>query len=259
MKSKIRIFESNILDGVMSRNKKFYPKGMSQEEINEIFLKTRINVGKKFGFDGTKIFQATHKSNTLGIDYPDGKYIVLKDVHMQKQDFWYETLPADILMMEERYNNVVLGNQTGDCPILIAEDRNLGVCAISHCGAMHINLKIPQSTIRALKKEFNSNSLNIYAYIGSCIKAESYIYDYYPTWATNTDIWKDNIYERDGRYNIDLINAIKQQIQAEGIENIVISPIDTASDPRYASHYAAEHGNQKKLGQNFVGFYYKKN
>ena len=33
MKSQIKIFETGILDGVMSRNKKFYDENLTQEEI----------------------------------------------------------------------------------------------------------------------------------------------------------------------------------------------------------------------------------
>ena len=38
---------------------------------------------------------------------------------------------------------------------------------------------------------------------------------------------------------------------------IVKLSIDTAKATNYASHYAANHGNSSKLGQNIVGFYYK--
>ena len=43
MESKITIFESDIEDGVMSRNKKFYKEDITLDEINKVFLNIRIN------------------------------------------------------------------------------------------------------------------------------------------------------------------------------------------------------------------------
>ena len=48
MKSKIVIFESNKLDGKMSKNPKFYPKNVSEEERYKRFYQERINLGKKW-------------------------------------------------------------------------------------------------------------------------------------------------------------------------------------------------------------------
>ena len=52
MKSQIKIFETGIEDGIMSRNKKFYDEGLSQNEINTYFYKTRQKIGEKYGFKG---------------------------------------------------------------------------------------------------------------------------------------------------------------------------------------------------------------
>lgn len=258
MEQQIIIFETNKLDGIMSRNKKFYPDNMTQEEINEKFLETRMNIGHKYGFDGKKIFQATHKKKENNIDYPDGKYILINKSHLTKEDFWYEELPADILIITSEYPNIVVGNQTGDCPILIAEDRKLGVMSVSHCGAADINREIPKKTIIALIKEFESNPKNIYVYIGTCAKKEHYIYETYPTWATNKEVWSNSIEQKENKFQIDLINAITEQLLQIGIENIDISNKDTITSKNYASHYASIHGSKEKIGQNFVGAYYKK-
>ena len=51
--------------------------------------------------------------------------------------------------------------------------------------------------------------------------------------------------------------AIRQQLIEKGIKHIEESPIDTITDDRYYSHCAAVKGDSKKLGQNFVGFFYK--
>jgi hypothetical protein len=61
MNSKIVIFEANKLDGKMSKNPKFYPKNVSEEERFKRFYQDRINLGKKLGVDGNHIFKGRQK------------------------------------------------------------------------------------------------------------------------------------------------------------------------------------------------------
>lgn len=257
MKSQIEIFETGIKDGIMSKNKKFYKENLTQEEINKIFLKTRLKFAKKYNLNGLHIFQALQKTPLNKLNYPDGKYIVISEENMTKDDYWSEELPADILIISNKYKNIIVGNQMSDCPILIAEDRRLGVTALAHCGASYINRNLPIQTIMALENEYHSNLNDIYVYIGSCIKTESYVYDSYPSWATNKEVWKDCIKKEQSIYKIDLVKAIKKQLKSIGISHIKVSKIDTFKDKNYYSHLAEYNGIKEKSGQNFVGFYYK--
>ena len=129
---------------------------------------------------------------------------------MTKEDYWSEELPADILIISNKYKNIIVGNQMSDCPILIAEDRRLGVTALAHCGASYINRNLPIQTIMALENEYHSNLNDIYVYIGSCIKTESYVYDSYPPWPTNKEVWKDCIKKEQSLYKIDLVPLHKK-------------------------------------------------
>lgn len=257
MRSQIEIFETGIKDGIMSKNKKFYKENLTQEEINKIFLETRLKFAKKYNLNGLHIFQALQKTPLNKLNYPDGKYIVISEENMTKDDYWSEELPADILIISNKYKNIIVGNQMSDCPILIAEDRKLGVTALAHCGASYINRNLPIQTIMALENEYHSNLNDIYVYIGSCIKTESYVYDSYPSWATNKEVWKDCIKKEQSIYKIDLVKAIKKQLKSIGISHTKVSKIDTFKDKNYYSHLAEYNGIKEKSGQNFVGFYYK--
>lgn len=256
MKSQIKIFETGIDVGIMSSNEKFYLQNTSLEQRKKAFKNVRIEAGKKYNFDGLKMFQALQKNEKNGLNYKDGKYIVLSDENMKKTDYWEENLPADILIITNKYPKIVVGNQMADCPILIAEDRKLGVTALSHCGGSYINRNLPYQTIESLIKEFNSKPENIYVYIGSCVTKDNYIYDKYPTWATNKKIWEDCIEEKAGYFYIDMIKAICNQLTKLNIDNIKVSEIDTVISEKYYSHIAEVNGNLTKKGQNFVGFYY---
>jgi len=255
--SKIKIFESNIKDGIMSDNPKFYDKDCSTEDIRKKFLETRQAFGQKNNLDGRKFYRPIQKSTFNNLDYPDGKYQVLNKLTLTAKDGWYEKTEGDILILEDNTDKLVVCHQMADCPILIIEDRKLGVTALSHCGVTYIDRLLPIDTVKALEKEFHSNPENLYAYIGSCAKKESYIYQDYPNWATNSSVWENCIIKEEDGYHIDLEKAIIKQLRNLGISHIEVSPIDTIEDPNYYSHAAIYHGKKQIQGQNLVGFYYK--
>ena len=254
--SKIFIFETGIKDGVFSENKKFYPPYFTKNDIRKQFLQTKKKISEKYNFNDKKIFQAYQKTENNKLDYENGKYIVITD-DLIKEDCWYNLIPTDIFILSKKVKDVVLGNQMADCPILIVEDREKEVTALSHCGASYINRMLPVDTVKALIKEFNSNIDDLYVYVGSCAKKENYIYDKYPFWATDEKVWKGFIIEKEDGFHIDMNGAIRKQLEQMGIKHIEERPIDTITDSRYYSHRAASMGKKEKLGQNFVGFYYK--
>lgn len=256
MKSKIVIFETNKLDGKMSKNPKFYSKDLTENERYEKFHQDRMNLGKKLGINGNHFLKIRQKGLS-NINYEDGKYILINDTHITKEDYYFEDIQGDIIILSEKYKNIAVVNPQADCPIIICEDRKKGFTALSHCGAQYINRKLPQDTIKALFDCCKSNVNDIYVYISSCVKKESYVYDKYPKWATNKAVWKEYITKENNNYYIDLPGAIKNQLKEIGVTNIEISPIDTAKNPNYYSHVEEVNGRQKEGGQNLVGFYYK--
>ena len=256
MESKIVIFETGIKDGIMSKNPKFYEDNISEEERIEIFHQRRLNLGKKIGINGNHILKANQKGQ-YKTNHLNGKYILLDDKFMKKEDYYDEELVADILIISSKYKKVVVGNPQADCPILICEDRKKGYTALSHCGSNYIDRKLPIDTIKALMNCCDSNVDDIYVYISSCIKKESYVYDSYPKWAKNKEVWEAFIKEKNHNYYIDLPGAITRQLNSIGISHIEESKVDTFKDSNYYSHAAEVKGIKEKSGQNFVGFYYK--
>lgn len=256
MDSKIVIFEGNKNDGCFSKSKKFYKEGLTDKEIFESIKKDRINLGKKYGFDGLKMFQVEQKEQDSDI-YPDNKSILINEKHMKKDDFFKEHIKTDILLITKDYPGVVLCHRTGDCPVLIAEDRKQEITGIVHTSIYHVNRGLAKGLIDCLVNKYHSNPKDIYLYIGSHIKKDSYVYNNYPPQATSSEIWRDAITEDNGKYKIDLEKAILNQLKNYDLGEIKISKIDTATDPNYASHRKANEGIKSKKGQNIVGFYYK--
>ncbi|MBQ6477207.1 MAG: laccase domain-containing protein [Bacilli bacterium] len=257
MESQIVIFEANNNEGYFSKNEKFYPI-KTKKYIENKFLETRKNMGKHFGFNYLKMFEVRQKMQDND-DYPDNKYVVLDDTHMQKEDFLDEEVHADILIISNKYPGIAVGHRQADCPVLILEDRKKGITAICHTNTIHINRELPKYLVKTMIDDFNSKASNLYLYIGSCVKKENYIYDRYPIWATNEKVWHDAIVKEEDGYHIDMEKAILKQVKIFDLKEIKVSPIDTAGDNQYASHTMLVKGHKDKAGQNFVGFYYKKN
>ncbi len=256
MKSKILIFEGNQEEGIFSAAKKFYKATETAEDIYNKIKEARLKLGKKYNFDGLKMFQVTQKMEDSDV-YPDNKTVIIDESYMTKEDYFKEKILADILIINEKYKGIVLSHRMADCPVLILEDRKKGYTGIVHCGIYHINRGLPKAFIEQMIKCCNSDTNDLYLYIGSHIKKESYIYDSYPKIATNQEIWKDAIIKEEDGYHINLMKAILNQIECFNLKEINISSIDTATTKNYASHYAFHHGNKAKIGQNIVGFYYK--
>ena len=256
MESKIRIFEGNQKDGIFSSSKKFYPNNYTEEQIILSIKESRKKLGEKYGFSGLKMFQVRQKMEDNDV-YEDNKDVFINDLYMKNEDYFMEKIEADILFIDDHYKGVALAHRMADCPVLIAEDRKKGYSGIVHCGIYHINRGLPKAFLKKMIEKYHSNPKDIYLYIGSHIKKESYIYDTYPKIATNKQIWKDAIKKKDDGYHINLLKAIMNQIELFDIAEIKVSKINTATHKDYASHYAAVHGDNKKLGQNIVGFYYK--
>lgn len=259
-KYKLVIFETNKNDGCMSLAKHLYPTNITEEEIKNRLASVKNKIGAKYNFDGKHILQPSQKDVEKNIDYPTGKYIKIDPKKLTKEDYWYEKLPCDILLITKENPNIVIGHRMADCPVIIAEDVEKQVAAVSHCGATQINRQVPIYTIKALVESEHSNPQNIHVYIGSCIKKESYQYDKYPAWATDQGVWKECISNKNNKYYIDLIKAIKNQLIQAGIlnNNIKISPIDTYTNEEYYSHSKYVKGEEKDRGQNFVGCFYRK-
>ncbi len=256
MESKIVIFEGNKEQGIFSKVKKFYKENTTEEEIKKQIKEARIKLGQKYKFNGLKMLQVTQKMEDDD-DYTDNKCVIIDEKYLKKEDYFDEEIHADILIITSKYNKIALSHRMADCPVLIAEDRVKEVTAIAHCSIYHINRGLPKELIKSLITNYNSNPQEIYLYIGSHIHKENYIYDKYPPKATNKDIWEKAIEKIDNNYHIDLEKAIKNQLTEFDLAEIIVSPINTYTDEKYASHCAAVQGNLAKMGQNIVGFYYK--
>ena len=123
IKYKLVIFESNRKEGCMSLAKKFYPTTYSKEDRKRALKTVKDKIGKKYNFNGNHILQPKQKDVEFKEDYPDGKYVRITNEYLMKEDYWDEEIICDILLIDTKFPNIVIGHRMADCPVIIAEDR----------------------------------------------------------------------------------------------------------------------------------------
>lgn len=258
----LKIFYSNILDGNMNMNQKFYPEYMTKEDIKKDFKLRRQLFGERNNFDGLKIIVPSQKSNANPQNnYKDGHYErITPDMINGYEDLYDLDIYADILMIDDKLPNIALAYPSADCPIIFATDKIHNVTAMAHCGAEYIDRELPSQIIDALRQETDVLPEYIDIYVGPHGKKESYAYDCYPKWAKNPSIWENAIVEeKDNLLHIDMEKAILKQLYNQNLhpENITICDIDTIKNPLYYSNSAARY-DQNKAGRFYQGCIYQK-
>jgi YfiH family protein len=154
-----------------------------------------------------------------------------------------EKIRADALVTGKK--GLFLFLLIADCLPVILYDPTRGVLALAHCGRKSTGDKLLQKVIDLLKDEFGTDPGDLIAGIGPGIHVESYKLEDFPE--RHLDDWKDFISEgRDGSAAVDLVSYNKLQLAESGVkeENIEISPIDTATDVNFFSHYRSRRNGE---------------
>ncbi len=262
----LKIFSTNLSDGAFSSSVKFYPKEYTNEMIVKEYHKRVVDISKKYDFDPLRLIKVAQKGVNKSSIHEDGKHILITNELVEElfKDYKYlvdTELFCDIFVMKSDVKDTVIGVPGADCPPIVAFSKDKEIVSIAHCGGSYIDRYLPVNVVDALQKEKKVLDEDIKVYVGPCIGKESYIYDRYPKWATNSDIWNDAIVkDDDNNYYIDLRYAIKKQLLKRNIkeENIIFNPIDTYENENYPSNRALSQGEEKKIGQMFTGAFYRK-
>lgn len=275
LKANLNYFFSTIEHGNMNTNKKFYPEGMTREEIRQDFNERRIKLGRNLNFPGLNTIVASQKSRPILKDktedekklliekynsmYQDGHYVrITKDMVKSYEDLYDLEIPADILMMDSCITNVALVYPVADCPVVIAKDNRQNVVAMAHCGGEYIDRDLPGQLIDSLYEECDSHPLDISVYIGPHAQEASFTYDCFPNFIKNESRWEGCLNEVDGLIHINMSKAILKQLaqRSVALESTCISQIDTITNPNLYSNNRARF-DKRKAGRFYTGCFYK--
>ncbi len=247
----IRLIETGKRFGNMNLNKNFYPAGLSDLEIKDLFMKNRLSVGEAFGFDGRKMYMASQEMK-------NGSYFEITDDYVEAYPDGWTDISEDILIINDKVLGVVIGHPVADCPVIMMADMKKGVMAVAHCSASLIDKKMPIMVADALQDAYKCCDDDLLVYVGACA-ADTWTYDKYPAWALDEELWKDNIYlGEDNLFHINMRGAIAKQMVMRNLStsHVFYNQTDTITNPNYYSNSLSKL-YPDKAGRHFTGAFFK--
>ena len=229
---KLNVFVSSQRDGIMSKEKKYFPN-LSTEE-RELLYKTTL----------TKFFERRN------IKYEDVIILTEKNKLIKSRSVASvnEKSKEAIYILKDSSNKCV-AVETSDYPVIIATantDDGKSVSAIAQGTIENINNDLLHEIIESLLKETNAAPFEMTFYIGACPSKEKLIVD--PNLLTNSYIWQDTVTKKKKNHYLDIRYAIFNTLIKEIVDpnNIYFDSTDTTEDEKYFSVL----GN--KQGKNLV-------
>ena len=245
----LHIIQTHIKDGIMNTAAAFYKEGMTSEERRTEFLKRRMVLGDRLGFNGRLMFMADQETK-------DGSYKIVDEELIASNPNGWADIKEDILVIGQDIPGVAIGHPVADCPVLVVTDALKGVTAISHCSAAMVDMKLPKLTVDALRDAYDSKLSDMYAYI-TASAGPNWTYDSWPKWALDNKVWEDCITKKGDLFYIDIKKAMVKQLNESNIAGYSMNNDDTITDPRYFSNSASSKGDEDKKGRHFAGAFYK--
>lgn len=137
-----------------------------------------------------------------------------------------------------------------DCGGVVLYDNKRKVLGLIHLGRHATVDGLAKKSIAHMVKTYGSDPKDIFAWISPAISGESYWLQRFD-WANQAD-WQPHVRAQDGGFFVDLQGYNIDRFIAAGVpkRQIERSPINTAGDPRYPSHYAFKTlGRPEKAGR----------
>lgn len=230
---KLNVFVSSQKDGIMSRDKKFFPNLSSEER--ELLYETTL----------TRFFA---KRN---IKYENVVVLPEKNTEIKSRTATSTTkkVKEAILILKDTTKDLCIAAETNDYPVIIASsknEKNQSVAAIALGTIENLNNDLLHEMIESLIKETNAAPFEMTFYIGACPSKEKLLVD--QALLTNSYIWKGTVTKKKKNYYLDIRYAIFNTLIKEIVDpnNIYFDSTDTTEDDKYFSNL----GN--KPGKNLV-------
>lgn len=222
---RVKVTASSVADGNMSTV--WEPKGNKEHAVDRM-----RQFAERHGFAAEHVV-------LMSLPKPFGDSIIEVSTH----DGWHEDAfgrkLADADAIITRDAACVLALLTADCLPVVFDASDIGVAGLAHCGWQSTDVELARKVAERLAV-LGARLERVRVHIGPCIKRSSYVFDPENLGQRNTPAWQPFIHERDdGKFGVDVVAYNIAQLVGAGIsqENISVSPIDTARDPHYFSHY----------------------
>ena len=245
--SRLKVIDVGKKYGNMSSDPKYYPKNSTGENIRDSVEIRRQLMGEDYNFDGDSMYMASQKDKR-------GTYFEITEDYVDCFSGNNSHISEDIIVMPDTIEGVAIGHETADNPVVMGYDMLKRVTAVGHCSPELTDKMLPKLVIDSLLYTYESNERDIIVYISSGAEKYSNLFRDFPSFVKDLKVWSGMIKEdKYGIIHVDYKGAIKRQLIQRGIpeENIIVSNVDTITNPKYYSTRAASLGQEEKAGCNF--------
>lgn len=171
--------------------------------------------------------------------HKDATYDVIRAVHEADQSqnmFQAEGELADCLVTATP--GVALFLPVADCIGTIVYDAKHRVLALAHLGRHSTLAQLPEKLVSYLAANYQSNPEDLKIWMSPSIQAPHYVLKT-ADFAKNNPVWQPYCTAVEGGFSLDMQGYNQSRFIAAGTqpENIILSDVDTATDPTYWSHY----------------------
>ena len=230
---KLNVFVSSQKDGIMSKEKTYFPNLTSEER--EILYETTLS----------RFFAKRNIMSENVIVLPEKN----KEIKSRVVTKTTKKVKEAILLLKDTTENLCIAAETSDYPVIIAsakKEDGHSVVAIAIGTPENLNNDLLHEMVESLIKETNAAPFEMTFYIGACPSQENFPIDI--NVLTNSYIWKDTTVKKKRKYYLDIRYAIFNTLIKEIVDpnNIYFDSTDTT----IASKYFSTLGN--KPGKNLV-------
>lgn len=220
---KLNIFRSTTKDGIMTKDKKYFPN-LNEEERTLLY---EANLEKFF--------------KPKNINYKEVVFLTDKCTKMSARTITKTTkvVKEAILILKDKTPNLTVAVETSDSPVIVAtvtKDEKI-TCAIALATIDNLNNDILHEMVECLIKETDAAPFEMSFYVSPCPSKENYILENIDN-LTNSYVW-NNTYEKKkkNKYLLDLRYAIFNQLRLEIVDPnyIYFDSTDTATTNEFFS------------------------
>ncbi len=235
---KLNVFISSQRDGIMSKDKKYFPN-LKKEERELLYQTTLTRFFSKKNISFENVFVINENNTEVKSRVVTPKTKKAKEA---------------ILILKDTTKELCIAAETSDYPVIIVsatKPDGHSVTAVAQGTIDNLNNDLLHEMIEALIKETNAAPFEMTFYIGACPSKDKLLVD--PNQLTNSYIWKDTITKKKKNHYVDIRYAIFNTLIKEIVDpnNIYFDQTDTIEDDKYYSDL----GN--KPGKNLVCVVYE--
>ena len=225
---KLNVFVSSTKDGIMSNDKKYFPK-LTKEERDLLYESTLTRFFSKRKIDRENVNIINDKNTKHSAHTATKENKKIKD---------------KVVVLKDKTPNLVVAVETSDEPIIVASaknEQNESTCVVAKASIKNLNEDLLTLMVDTLMKETDAPPFEMTFYIGACPSQDKFILDNISV--LTSPIWKDTYKKKKNKYYLDIRYAIFNQLLKEIVDpNFIYFDSNDTTESDYFSDYTDKKG-----------------